>query len=42
VHGVTFSAHVLAPLGSFSKVYRLAEPKQPYELYGSGAPRDRL
>ena len=35
-HGVRFSAHGLVPMGSFSRVYRLDEPKAMYELYGSG------
>ena len=26
-HGVSFSAHGLVPMGSFSRVYRLDEPK---------------
>ena len=36
-HGVTFSAHGLVPMGSYSRVYRLDEPKAMHELYGSGS-----
>ena len=36
LHGVAFKQHLLVPHGSFSKVYRLAEPKVAYELHGSG------
>jgi len=41
-HGVS-SAYVLHPMGSFSKIARLDEPRILYELYGSGsAPLGRL
>ena len=36
-HGLAFSQHGLVPMGSFSRVYRLDEPKAMYELYGSGS-----
>ena len=36
VHNVTFLSHILSPMGSFSKIYRLEDPKTGYELYGSG------
>ena len=38
LHGVTFTQHALVPQGSFSKIYRLQEPKTVLELYvGVGA-----
>jgi len=36
-HGVAFSQHGLVPMGSFSRVYRLDEPRAMHELYGSGS-----
>ena len=36
-HDITFKANVLVPHGSFSKVYRLQEPRVVYELHASGS-----
>ena len=36
LHKLEFSRFVLVPLGSFSKVYRVEDPKTTYELHGSG------
>ena len=37
-HGVRFSAHGLVPMGSFSRVYRLDEPKARAPWLGLGLP----
>jgi len=36
-HQFSFSAYALLPMGSFSKVYRLDEPRTLYELHGSSS-----
>jgi len=33
-----FSSHALLPMGSYSKAYKLDEPRALYELHGSGSP----
>jgi len=42
-HGVEFSTYALHPMGSFSKISRVDDPRVLYELHGSGsAPLGRL
>ncbi|EOD30086.1 hypothetical protein EMIHUDRAFT_99559 [Emiliania huxleyi CCMP1516] len=36
--GARFSSHALLPMGSYSKAYKLDEPRALYELHGSGSP----
>lgn len=36
MHGLKFASHALVPMGSFSKIYRLDDPRTAYELHGSG------